>query len=209
MIRFSRCCNVCSAKLSSSPDLATATAAWRESNGAFDFVTQTGELLNRHGIFTGGNVNGNGSGKRRPRFSVAKIRSRNCKSTATQLQEQVNEISRSKGALLSEQTELQASLQQAQTELRTQEVAIATRQGEFNALQNSQARLAPKNRHGGLRNHAASPRRNRKAIKSAKRLAAQIGDFENSERELQAQVTELNATLEQSAPATRHCEHQL
>ena len=53
------------------------------------------------------------------------------------MQESVAEISRRKGALLSEQTQLQAGLQQAQTELRTQEVAIATRQGEFNALQNS------------------------------------------------------------------------
>ena len=44
----------------------------------------------------------------------------------------------------SEQTELQASLQQAQTELRAQEVAIATHQGEFNALQNSQRLLHQK-----------------------------------------------------------------
>jgi len=42
-------------------------------------------------------------------------------------------MSRKRGALVSEQTELQASLQQAQTELREQEVAIATREGEFNA----------------------------------------------------------------------------
>ena len=33
--------------------------------------------------------------------------------------------------------DLQASLQEAQTELRAQEVAVATHQGEFNALQNA------------------------------------------------------------------------
>jgi carboxymethylenebutenolidase len=49
------------------------------------------------------------------------------------LQEKVAEASRKRGALLSEQTELQASLQEAQTELRQQEVAIATREGEFNS----------------------------------------------------------------------------
>ena len=54
------------------------------------------------------------------------------------------EISRRKGALQSEQTELQAGLQQAQTELRAQEVAIATHEGEFNALQNSQRLLHQK-----------------------------------------------------------------
>ena len=63
---------------------------------------------------------------------------RNCRSS-------VDEASRKRGALLSEQTELQASLQQAQTELREQEVAIATREGEFNALQNSSAPAAPEN----------------------------------------------------------------
>src|SRR6185295_1718894 len=52
--------------------------------------------------------------------------------------------SRRRGALLSEQTEIQASLQQAQTELREQEVAIATREGEFNALENSRRLLHQK-----------------------------------------------------------------
>src|SRR5207249_344135 len=60
------------------------------------------------------------------------------------LQELVAEISRRKGALQSEQTELHASLQQAQTELQAQEVAIATHEGEFNALQNSRRLLHQK-----------------------------------------------------------------
>src|SRR6185369_9896662 len=46
--------------------------------------------------------------------------------------------------MLSEQTELQATLQQAQTELREQEVAIATREGEFIALENSRRLLHQK-----------------------------------------------------------------
>src|SRR5205085_1608817 len=44
-------------------DLAGATAAWREVDGEFDFVTRRGELLNRHGIYTGGYLNGSGDGK--------------------------------------------------------------------------------------------------------------------------------------------------
>src|SRR5207247_10854922 len=63
---------------------------------------------------------------------------------AAKLQELIGEISRRKGALQSEQTELQAGLQQAQTELRAQEVAIATHEGEFNALQSSQRVLHQK-----------------------------------------------------------------
>src|ERR1043166_4391206 len=42
------------------PDLAAATEAWRECNGAFDFVTISGELLSRHGVYTGGASNGSG-----------------------------------------------------------------------------------------------------------------------------------------------------
>src|SRR5277367_101812 len=40
------------------PDLAAATDAWRESHGTADFVTLSGELLSRHGVYTGGRSNG-------------------------------------------------------------------------------------------------------------------------------------------------------
>ena len=63
---------------------------------------------------------------------------------STEMQNRVAEMSRKRGVLLGEQTELQASLQQAQTELREQGVAIATREGEFNALQNSNRLLHQK-----------------------------------------------------------------
>jgi len=176
-------------------DLTAATSAFRESNGAFDFVTQSGELLNRNGIFTGGNANGNGSGNASSilgrKNQIAELHT-----AASALQEQVNEISRTKGALLSEQTDLQASLQQAQTELRTQEVAIATRQGEFNALQNSQRVLHQKidTVVYEVTNLAAQEQEGNQKREA---LAARLGDLENSERELQARVNDYNAGLEQ------------
>ena len=89
-------------------------------------------------------MNGAGNGKAPSSILGRKNQIAELQAVIAQLQEQVNEISRSKGALLSEQTELQASLQQAQTELRTQEVAIATNEGEFNALQTSQRLLHQK-----------------------------------------------------------------
>ena len=124
------------------PDLAAATAAWREIGRRVAILSRlTGDLLSRHGIFTGGYLNGHGirqgagfdPGPQKPDRRIAGANWRHCRSASTK-------SAGSKGALLSEQTELQASLQQAQTELREQEVAIATREGEFNALQNS-ARL--------------------------------------------------------------------
>ena len=116
------------------PDLAKATALWRETAGAFDFVTASGEVLTRHGVFTGGAGNGAGA----PSSILGrKNQIAGLEAKLADLQNKVNEASRHRGALQSEQTSLQAGLQQAQTELRNQEVAIAAREGEFNALQQS------------------------------------------------------------------------
>ena len=83
-----------------------ATAAWRESNGAFHYVTLGGELLSRHGVYTGGSTNGNGDGKAPASILGRKNQIADLRATLAGLQEQVAEISRRKGALQSEQTEL-------------------------------------------------------------------------------------------------------
>ena len=113
----------------------------------------------------------------------------------TELQENVNEISRQKGALTSEQPQLQAGLQQAQTDLRTQEVAIATRQGEFKALENSARMLAQKIETvvyeiDSLKAQEAEGAQKRQAL--AERAAA----LETTEKESQVLVTQLTASLE-------------
>jgi chromosome segregation protein len=86
-------------------------------------------------------------------------------------------------------------LQQAQTELRTQEVAVATRQGEFNALQNSRRAL-----HAKIENVSYEAKRlaaqEEEGLNKRNALAAQISDFEERERMLQAEVAEFNTTLE-------------
>ena len=124
------------------PDLAAATAAYRETNGAFDFVTRTGELLTRQGVFTGGYANGNGQGS--ASILARKNQIETLKHELVALQTQVEDASRRKGGVQSEQTELQAGLQQAQNELRQTEVTIATRQGELRALEQSQRSLHQK-----------------------------------------------------------------
>ncbi len=126
------------------PDLATATAQSQNGHAGFDFVTLTGELLNRHGIYTGGYLNGTGDSKGAASILGRKNQIIDLKSGLTKVQERVAEMSRRKGALQGEQTELQASLQQVQAELHEKEVAIATSEGEFNALQNSSRVLEQK-----------------------------------------------------------------
>ena len=177
------------------PDLATATAGFRRTNGALDFVTQTGELLDRHGIYTGGSANGNGN------HASASILGRKNQIAELQqliaaLHEQVSEGSRKKGALQSEQTALQATLQEAQTQLRAQEVSIAAHEGEFNALQTSLRSLQNKIETviyeiQSLAEHEREGREKR-AI-----LAAQVGELETKEQSAQGAVTSLTAALEQ------------
>jgi len=176
-------------------DLAAAIAAWRESHGAFDFVTASGEMLTRHGVFTGGSANGNGN--QAPASILGrKNQIADLQNQLEQIQEQVNEASRKKGALQSEQTALQASLQQAQTELRNQEVAIAAHEGEFNALQSSLRSLHSKIETvvyevQSLAAHDQEGQQKRAA------LATRVAGLESREQAAQAQVTGLTAALEQ------------
>jgi chromosome segregation protein len=174
-------------------DLSVATSAWRESGGAFDFVTMTGELLSRHGVFTGGSSNG--TGKTPASILGRKNQIADLATQLAQLAEQVNRTSRHKGALLSEQTALQAGLQQAQSELRTQEVAIATRQGEFNALQNSQ-RLLHQKIDTVVYEIQSLAGQEQEGVQKRRVLGDQTGELENRERSLQEQLTDLNGRLE-------------
>jgi chromosome segregation protein len=176
------------------PDLNTATAAWQENKGAFDFVTLSGELLNRHGVYTGGSAQS--SGKAPSSILGRKNQIAELESQVAQVQEQVNELSRRKGALLSEQTSLQAGLQQAQTELRQQEVAIATRQGEFNALQNSQKVLHQKIDTVVYEIESLASQEDEGSQKRAA-LATQISELELRERSLQEEVAHLTVAMEE------------
>jgi chromosome segregation protein len=177
------------------PDLAAATAAWQDSGGAFDFVTPEGDLLDQHGIFTGGYLNGQGSGKAAASILGRKNQIADLHGAADGLQENVTEISRRKGALLSEQTQLQAGLQQAQTELRTQEVAIATRQGEFNALQNS-SRLLQQKIETVVYEVNSLAAQEEEGVRKRQGLAAQAADLETREQEWQTRVSALTASQE-------------
>ncbi|HWD17657.1 MAG TPA: chromosome segregation protein SMC [Verrucomicrobiae bacterium] len=178
------------------PDLASATAGNLETHGAYDFVTADGDLLNRHGIFTGGAANGNGSGKAPSSILGRKNQIAELQAAVAQLQERVSEAGRRKGALAAEQTQLQAGLQQAQTDLRTQEVAIATRQGEFKALQNSQ-RILEQKVQTVIYEIQSLAGQEEEGLRKRQALAEQLSALEMRERDSQAAVAELTGALEQ------------
>ncbi len=175
------------------PDLPTATAAWRECHGAFDFVTLAGELLSRHGVYTGGS--GNGSSQAPASILGRKNQIVELQAAAQALARQIEQASRRKGGWQSEQTELQAGLQQAQTELREQEVAIATRQGEFNALQNSHRALLQKIDTVVYEIQSLAEQAEEGSARRAARVA-QIGALETREQSRQNEVADLTDGLE-------------
>ncbi|MEN9674240.1 MAG: hypothetical protein RIS76_136 [Verrucomicrobiota bacterium] len=175
------------------PDLATATVAFRESGGFFDFVTPSGDLLTRHGVFTGGSATG--SGKAPASILGRKNQIAELQSEFARLSEQVGEASRHKGALQSEQTELQASLEEARTELRAAEVAIASREGEFRALENSKRSLIQKLESVGTELERLTAQESQ-GIERRQRLATQITDLESAEQLATERVADLNQDLE-------------
>jgi chromosome segregation protein len=125
-------------------DLSAATAQIQNGHAGCDFVTLNGDLLSRHGIYTGGYLNGHGNPKAPASILGRKNQIAELQAEVERIRQRIEEASRKRGALLSEQTELQAGLQLAQVELREQEVAVATREGEFHALDNSRWLLRQK-----------------------------------------------------------------
>ena len=176
-------------------DLATATAQIQNGHAGCDFVTLKGDLLSRHGIYTGGYLNGSGNPKAPASILGRKNQISELHGELTEVQLRVADMSRKRGALLGEQTELQASLQQAQTELREQEVAIATREGEFNALQNSNRLLHQKIETVVFEVQSLAAQEQEGSQKRSA-LTVQLNELEARERAGQEQVAALTAELE-------------
>ncbi len=175
-------------------DLNAATENWRQTSGQFNYVTLTGELLSRHGVYTGGSTHAN-NGSAAASILGRKNQIEELRSALALVQTQVAEISRRKGAFQSEQTELQASLQQAQTELREQEVAIATRQGEFNALTNSQ-RLLHQKIDTVIYEIQSLAAQEAEGLQKRAELSSRADELDGRERNRQALVAELTSQLE-------------
>ncbi len=176
-------------------DLNTATAQIQNGHAGCDFVTLGGELLNRHGIYTGGYLNKGDNGKAPGSILGRKNQIAELQAELRELQTLVSEASRKRGVLLGEQAELQASLQAAQTELRVQEVAIATREGEFKALQNSSRLLQQKIETVMFEVQSLAGQEQEGNQKRAA-LHARLAEREERERGAQEQVASLTRELD-------------
>lgn len=175
------------------PDLVAATEAWRVSQGTWEFVTLDGQILSRQGVYTGGGATG--SGKAPTSILGRKNQIEELRQALAAQTEQSNELSRAKGTLSSEQTALQAGLLEAQTALREQEVAVATHQGELNALQNSSRILHQKIDTVMYEIQSLSAHDAEGAEKRAS-LAARCSELEIQEKQSQEDIVGLTQTVE-------------
>jgi chromosome segregation protein len=178
-------------------DLSNATAQIQNGHAGCDFVTLKGDLLSRHGIYTGGYLNGHGNPKAPASILGRKNQITELQSEVEALKQNVADASRKRGALLSEQTELQASLQEAQTELRNQEVAIATREGEFNALENSR-RILHQKIETVVYEVQTLASQEREGLEKRASLTARAAELEAREQAAQQQVSTVTATLDEA-----------
>jgi chromosome segregation protein len=178
------------------PNLDSATAQLQNGHAGCDFVTVAGDLLSRHGIYTGGYLNGDGNSRAPSSILGRKNQITELQVALTEIREQIAEVSRRKGALQSEQTELEAGLQQARTELNKQEVAIATREGEFNALEQSR-RLLHQKIDTVVYEVQSLAAHEQEAKEKRAGLVARAAELESLESESQALVAALTAELEE------------
>jgi len=172
--------------------LETATRLWRMSPGRFDYVTRQGESLSQQGVYTGG------QGEGKEHHSVLARRNQ-IDELAVQLDalgRQIDESSRAKGQLLAEQTELQASLQNARDELSDREVAIATRKGEFKALKNSRQVLEQKIEAVVFEVQNLAEQEESSKGKSIE-LNARIRQLEERDRQIQGSITDHEAFIQE------------
>jgi chromosome segregation protein len=169
--------------------LSLAAGAW----AGWDFVTPTGEVLTRLGVFTGGAQGA--SGKAPASILGRKNQIAELQAEIAALQGSLAEATEKQSALQSEQTALQLSLEQVRVELRQQEVAVATRQGEFNALQAgkraTEVRLDQVDRD--LEALASQEAGN---VQKRESLAAQVAEWEQRELYAITLVAELSGGLE-------------
>ena len=172
-------------------DLSQASVLWRESNGNFDFVTTSGDLLTRHGVFTGGATGGD---HKSTSILGRKNEIRELEQSTQQLQESVDTLSREKGALVNEQNVLQTNLQEAQSDLKATEVAIATHEGEFAALKNSSVVLDQKVDA---------------VVYEVQSLASQQEEGQAKRDELAAHISKLEAEASETEQRVQHLNEQL
>ena len=174
-------------------NLTEAARLWSLCPGRCEFVTHSCELLTRNGIFVGG------SRKELPPSSSILGRKNEIADLKTEIQKeeaQIQKIKEERQKLLERQQSSQESLLQIQTEIRTHEMAAATRLGEFRALENA-LRIQKQRAQTLSREEALLAAREEESSAQRQLLSSQVESAEAEEETATAGITELNSALDQ------------
>jgi chromosome segregation protein len=175
--------------------LDEATRASTKHNHPFDYVTLTGEVLTRHGVFTGGDLGGSESPTNPASILGRKNQIAQLQNQLATLATELTETSRHKGQLSAQHTSALACLQSSQTDLRNREVAIATREGEVTALHHALRLLQQKIETVVFEIQSLADQEEESRLKRAD-LAAHLTGAEQQQTQRQTELDGLTTELE-------------
>lgn len=174
-------------------DLAQATQLWNQAPGQLEFVTQTCEILTQGGIFVGG------SRKEVPVSSSILGRKNeiaDLKVEIEKLEAEVNQLKTSRETVSSNQKKFQESLLQIQSEIRNHEMAVATRLGEYRALENA-LRVQRQRADTLSREKSLLAARDEESTTRRQLLSEQIAQIEQEEKASGDTISEINTAVDQ------------
>ncbi|MBO4796544.1 MAG: chromosome segregation protein SMC, partial [Verrucomicrobia bacterium] len=175
------------------PDLTAATRFWQQHPGQWEFVTSGCEILTRDGIFVGG------SRKEVPVSSSILGRKNeiaDLKADIQKVEAEIEQIRGQKEAIAAEQKKSQESLLRLQSEIRSHEMAVATRLGEFRVLENSLRGM--KQREETLKQEMTRlTAQDAESTAHRQLLSDQIVEIEQKEKETADNITEINSSVDQ------------
>ncbi len=175
------------------PDLAQAAKLWSSCPGRCEFVTQSCEVLTQNGVFIGG------SRKEIPVSSSILGRKNeiaDLKKAIEKGETEIQQIKTAREKLLDQQKASQENLIRIQSEIRSHEMAAATRLGEYRALENA-LRIQKQRAETLSREGALLSGREEESSTQRQILVTQIEEAEQEERTTSENISELNGAMDQ------------
>ncbi|MBO7391893.1 MAG: hypothetical protein J6U77_05275, partial [Verrucomicrobia bacterium] len=166
---------------------------WQQHPGQWEFVTGGCEILTRDGIFVGG------SRKEVPVSSSILGRKNEIADLKTNIQKveaEIEEIRRQRETIAAGQKKSQEDLLRLQSEIRSHDMAVATRLGEFRVLENSLRGM--KQREETLKQEMTRlTAQDAESTAHRQLLSDQIVEIEQKEKETADNISEINSSVDQ------------
>lgn len=174
-------------------NLETAIRLFSAHEGRWEFATDEGDLVTRGGVLHGGRP---GQGKAGVGSVLArKTQIAELKVDGERASAEAAAVAKARAALQAEAASRQATVDAARQELRTHEMAVATRRGELNALQQARRALSQKVESVAYETQGLEAQE-AEAIRRRDEIAAALAAIEAEQSAAEAQVLEESQGIE-------------